>query len=177
MCRKPSLLSDVFCSCIPIASFTVCAKSLTDGYYTLQNPKENPGKITLITRFGADKVSTLLPPILREVQKSGLPVVWCCDPCHGNTFTSKTGYKTRSFDSILREIEETFKVHRDNGSRLNGVHIELTGEHVTECTGGPEGLLETDLPRRYTTLCDPRLNYAQSLEVSLTEILLLDRRR
>jgi len=137
------------------------------------SPEENPGKITLITRFGAQKVSTMLPPLIRAVQDANLHVVWICDPCHGNTTTSDQGLKTRDFDAILNELETCIRVHDENNSFLGGVHFELTGDNVSECTGGPQSLTARDLPQRYTTLCDPRLNYAQSVEMAfrLTESL------
>lgn len=131
-----------------------------------RSPDENPGKITLISRFGAGNVRKRLPSLLKAVQDAKLPVVWVCDPMHGNTTTSSTGHKTRDFDAVLKEVEECLTVHTENNSFLGGVHFELTGDNVTECTGGPQGLTETDLPLRYTTLCDPRLNYAQSLEIA-----------
>lgn len=129
------------------------------------DPEAVPGKITLITRFGANNVQKMLPPVLKAVQQAGLPVVWISDPMHGNTTTSQDGYKTRSFDNVLKEVEECINVHTKMNSFLAGVHFELTGDNVTECTGGPENLTERDLPLRYTSLCDPRLNYAQSVEM------------
>ena len=130
------------------------------------DPAATPGKITLITRFGAEKVAAMLPPIIKAVQAAGLPVVWCCDPVHGNTYMSTTGYKTRPFDKVIDEIKLCFEAHTSCGSRLGGVHLELTGDNVTECVGGPQNLPESDLPLRYTTYCDPRLNYAQSVEIA-----------
>lgn len=131
------------------------------------NPAEVPGKIVLITRLGAGKVRDLLPTFIRAVQAAGLPVVWTCDPMHGNTTTSSsTGLKTREFANVVSELRDTFEVHRELSSRLGGVHFELTGEDVTECTGGPSCIAEADLPLRYTTHCDPRLNYAQSMELA-----------
>jgi 3-deoxy-7-phosphoheptulonate synthase len=130
------------------------------------DPSNTPGRIVLISRFGCDKVSEELPAIVEAIQKAGLKVIWICDPMHGNTKNSSSGLKTREFNDILKEIAVTFKVHHDAGSRLNGVHFELTGENVTECTGGPQDLSENDLQIRYTTYCDPRLNYAQSMEMS-----------
>jgi len=132
------------------------------------DPAAAPGKIVLITRMGAGAVLAKLPAILRAVQAAGLTSrpVWVCDPMHGNTRNSSNGFKTREFDDILGELKHTFAVHRECGSHLGGVHFELTGENVTECTGGPERLLEADLPLRYTTYCDPRLNYAQSMELA-----------
>jgi 3-deoxy-7-phosphoheptulonate synthase len=130
------------------------------------DPEGTPGKITLITRYGAGKVSSLLPKHIAAVQESGLKPVWICDPCHGNTTTSESGYKTRDFDMVLAEVNKAFEVHDRMGSVFGGVHIELTGENVTECVGGPENLMDSDLPMRYTTYCDPRLNYAQSMEMA-----------
>jgi len=130
------------------------------------DPIAAPGKISLISRFGAGKVEAMLTPLIQAVKAANLPVVWVCDPMHGNTTTSKTGHKTRDFDAILKEVEECFEVHTANNSSLGGVHFELTGDNVTECTGGPQDLVDSDLPQRYTSLCDPRLNYAQSLEMA-----------
>ncbi len=131
--------------------------------------EEQRGKVVLITRLGAGKVEELLPPLVRAVQSAGLQgyVVWTCDPMHGNTYkVEESGLKTRSFDDILSELRDTFAVHEAMQSHLGGVHFELTGENVTECTGGPQALTEKELPRQYTTQCDPRLNYAQGMEVA-----------
>lgn len=128
--------------------------------------KEQPGKVTLISRFGAGNVAKFLPPLIRVVKAAALPVIWCCDPMHGNTTTSSSGLKTRSFDDVLSELTQSFSLHTGEGSKLGGVHFEMTGENCTECTGGPEELRDDDLPLRYTTYCDPRLNYAQSLEMA-----------
>jgi len=130
------------------------------------DPSATPGKVSLITRFGAQKIRDMLPGLIQAVQHAGLPVLWVCDPCHGNTTTASSGHKTRDFDSILKEVEECIAIHQEMGSILGGVHFELTGDNVTECTGGPQALTENDLPERYNTLCDPRLNYAQSLEMA-----------
>ncbi|MGP0032895.1 MAG: class II 3-deoxy-7-phosphoheptulonate synthase [Acidimicrobiales bacterium] len=130
------------------------------------NPERTPGRLTLITRFGADKVEDLLPPLLAAVHEAGHPVVWACDPMHGNTFTSEGGRKTRRFDDILSELRSFFKVHRAAGSWPGGVHVELTGDDVTECLGGAEEIFEGDLGARYTTTCDPRLNARQSLDLA-----------
>jgi 3-deoxy-7-phosphoheptulonate synthase len=130
------------------------------------NPDRQPGRLTLITRFGADAVSELLPPVLRAVEAAGHPVVWACDPMHGNTFTSEGGRKTRRFDDILSEVRSFFNVHRDEGTWPGGVHVELTGDDVTECLGGAEEIFEGDLEARYTTTCDPRLNARQSLDLA-----------
>ncbi|HEY1733845.1 MAG TPA: 3-deoxy-7-phosphoheptulonate synthase class II [Acidimicrobiales bacterium] len=130
------------------------------------DPGRVPGRLTLIARFGAGNVAGLLPPLLDSVAESGHPVVWACDPMHGNTFTSDGGRKTRRFDDILAELQEFFAVHRQAGTWPGGVHIELTGDDVTECLGGAEEILEDDLGQRYTTTCDPRLNARQSLDLA-----------
>jgi 3-deoxy-7-phosphoheptulonate synthase len=130
------------------------------------NPDRLPGRLTLITRMGADKIEQLMPPLVRVVEAEGHPVVWVCDPMHGNTFTSSGGRKTRRFDDILAELRSFFAVHRDEGTWPGGLHIELTGDDVTECLGGAEEILEGDLGVRYTTTCDPRLNARQSLDLA-----------
>ncbi len=130
------------------------------------NPDRQPGRLTLITRFGAARISELLPPVIRAVEAEGHPVVWTCDPMHGNTFTSESGRKTRRFDDILAELRAFFDVHRDEGTWPGGLHVELTGDDVTECLGGAEEILEVDLEDRYTTTCDPRLNARQSLDLA-----------
>lgn len=128
------------------------------------NPREIPGRIVLITRMGADRVEDTLPPLLEVVKRAGRRVLWICDPMHGNTITTSSGIKTREFGSILREIEQTYDAHDACGTHLGGVHFELTGDDVTECIG--VGVREEDLTRAYETLCDPRLNQAQALELS-----------
>lgn len=130
-------------------------------------PQNRPGRITLITRFGADKVQKQLKPLVQAMTQTNRRVLWCCDPMHGNTTTTDEGYKTRNFDAILRELTSTFDTLEECGTHLGGVHFELTGEDVTECTGGPQELSEADLSRNYVTYCDPRLNYAQSVEMAL----------
>jgi 3-deoxy-7-phosphoheptulonate synthase len=130
------------------------------------NPKNEPGRLTLICRFGADKVGEHLPRLIRTIEREGRAVVWSCDPMHGNTIKAKTGYKTRPFDLILREVENFFAVHRAEGTYAGGIHIEMTGQNVTECTGGAMAISETDLSDRYHTHCDPRLNADQSLELA-----------
>jgi len=130
------------------------------------NPERTPGRLTLITRFGADKIEEHLPSLIRAVTDAGHPVVWVCDPMHGNTFTSEGGRKTRRFDDILSELRSFFTVHREAGSWPGGVHVELTGDDVTECLGGAEEIFEGDLGARYTTTCDPRLNARQSLDLA-----------
>ncbi len=130
------------------------------------NPKNEPGRLTLICRFGHDKAAAHLPKLIRAVEKAGKSVVWSCDPMHGNTISAATGYKTRPFDRILREVEVFFDVHRAEGTHAGGVHVEMTGQNVTECTGGATAISETDLSDRYHTHCDPRLNADQALELA-----------
>jgi 3-deoxy-7-phosphoheptulonate synthase len=130
------------------------------------DPDRTPGRLTLISRMGADRVISALPPLLVAVRQAGHPVVWACDPMHGNTFTSPGGRKTRHFDDVLAEISGFFGVCRAEGVWPGGVHVELTGDNVTECLGGAEEILEDDLANRYTTACDPRLNARQSLDLA-----------
>ncbi len=130
------------------------------------DPGRAPGRLTLISRMGAGRVAQKLPPLLRAVRAAGHPVVWQCDPMHGNTFTGAGGRKTRHFDDVLAEIGEFFAVCRDEGTWPGGVHVELTGDSVTECLGGSEDILEDQLELRYTTTCDPRLNGLQSLDLA-----------
>jgi 3-deoxy-7-phosphoheptulonate synthase len=137
------------------------------------NPDRVPGRLTLITRLGADGVDTALPPLLRAVRDEGHPVVWVCDPMHGNTFTAEGGQKTRKFDDILGELQGFFRVHRQVGTWPGGVHVELTGDDVTECLGGVEDIVEGQLHQRYTTTCDPRLNARQSLDLAFAVAELL----
>ncbi len=131
------------------------------------DPAREPGRIMLIQRMGADNVASKLPALIAAVRDSGRQLLWICDPMHGNTETTKTGIKTRRFDRILAELLESFAVHRSEESRLGGVHLELTGEDVTECLGGARGLVEIDLERAYRSRVDPRLNYEQALEMAL----------
>ncbi|MEZ6242597.1 MAG: 3-deoxy-7-phosphoheptulonate synthase class II [Phycisphaerales bacterium] len=130
------------------------------------NPSDAPGKIVLIARMGAEKVAGALAPLLERVTREGRTVLWMCDPMHGNGITTKDGVKTRSFDAILAELERSVEVHQGAGTVLGGVHFELTGEDVTECVGGAAGVREEDLGLNYASPCDPRLNYAQSLELA-----------
>jgi 3-deoxy-7-phosphoheptulonate synthase len=130
------------------------------------NPSRIPGRLTLITRMGFDKVEEALPPILRAVRDSGHPVVWACDPMHGNTFTSVTGHKTRRFSDICDEIDGFVRSHHSEGTWPGGIHIELTGDNVTECIGGADNILDSQLVDRYETVCDPRLNARQSLDLA-----------
>ncbi|MEP9401225.1 class II 3-deoxy-7-phosphoheptulonate synthase [Sphingomonas sp. VNH70] len=137
------------------------------------NPKRVAGRMTLITRYGHDKIESGLPKLVRAVQREGHPVVWSCDPMHGNTIKATTGYKTRPFDRILAEVRGFFAVHRAEGSHAGGIHAEMTGQNVTECTGGAIAVTEQALADRYHTHCDPRLNAGQSLELAflLAEML------
>jgi 3-deoxy-7-phosphoheptulonate synthase len=130
------------------------------------DPENDPGRLTFVTRLGADRVRDLLPPIVEAVRDAGRTVVWACDPMHGNTVESASGYKTRHFDRILDECRGFFEVHRALGTWPGGVHVELTGEDVTECLGGAEQIADADLSGRYETACDPRLNTSQSLELA-----------
>jgi 3-deoxy-7-phosphoheptulonate synthase len=130
------------------------------------NPENEPGRLTLIARFGADKVDKHLPDLIRAVKREGRVVVWSCDPMHGNTIKSTSGYKTRPFDSILKEVRGFMAIHQAEGTHAGGIHVEMTGKDVTECTGGLRALRDEDLNDRYHTFCDPRLNAAQALELA-----------
>ena len=130
------------------------------------NPRKDPGRLVLIHRLGAGPIADLLPPLIRAVQDSGIPVAWMSDPMHGNTELTDAGIKTRRFENILDELEQAFDIHVAEGSHLGGVHFELAGEDVTECTGGASGLNDTDLARAYKSQVDPRLNYEQALEMA-----------
>ena len=132
----------------------------------LLNPANQPGRITLITRFGHDKVESALPRLVRAVRREGRHVVWSCDPMHGNTVKAGSGYKTRPFDRILSEVRSVFAVHRAEGTHAGGIHVEMTGQNVTECTGGAIAVTDEGLADRYHTHCDPRLNASQSLELA-----------
>src|ERR1700749_1340487 len=141
------------------------------------DPDNEPGRLTLICRMGADKVGEHLPRLLRAVHREGRKVVWSCDPMHGNTITSVTGYKTRPFDQILKEVRAFFQVHAAEGTHAGGVHLEMTGQNVTECTGGARAISDEDLNDRYHTVCDPRLNAEQSLDLAflLADLLKAER--
>jgi len=134
---------------------------------TTLNPDNEPGRLTLIHRFGAKKIKELLPPLIKAAKATGVTVLWICDPMHGNTETTQEGIKTRRFDDILQELQQALIIHKQQDSYLGGVHIELTGENVTECTGGARGLNDADLKSAYKSLCDPRLNYEQALEMAI----------
>jgi 3-deoxy-7-phosphoheptulonate synthase len=130
------------------------------------NPENEKGRITLITRFGYDNVDKFLPKLIRSIKKEGLNVVWSCDPMHGNTIKSANGFKTRPFNSVVKEVKNVFAVHQAEGSFAGGLHIEMTGQNVTECTGGAQKISDQDLSHRYHTHCDPRLNASQALELA-----------
>src|SRR6056297_1741938 len=147
-----------------------CGPSLTEDdlkrLIATLNPDNVPGRLTLIARFGAGKVGDHMPRLIRAVEAEGASVVWVCDPMHGNTIKSATGYKTRPFESVLREVQDFFAIHRAEGTIPGGVHFEMTGQDVTECTGGMRALSDENLSDRYHTACDPRLNASQSLELA-----------
>ena len=135
-------------------------------FLDILNPKDEAGRITLITRFGHNKVKDYLPQLIRKVQEEGRSVVWSCDPMHGNTIKSSDGVKTRRFDQILAEVKKNIQIHKAEGSYAGGIHLEMTGQNVTECTGGLDDISEADLSDRYHTHCDPRLNANQAIELA-----------
>jgi 3-deoxy-7-phosphoheptulonate synthase len=137
------------------------------GLINVLNPDNEPGRLTLIHRFGSSRIADHLPQMIEAVRAMGATVLWVCDPMHGNTETTRSGVKTRSFDRILSEVEQAFRIHEEFGSYLGGVHFELTGDDVTECIGGARGLTEADLARAYHSQVDPRLNYEQALELAM----------
>src|SRR6476646_136110 len=141
------------------------------------NPQNEPGRLTLITRFGAEKVGKHLPGLIRAVQREGRVVVWSCDPMHGNTITSTSGYKTRPFDRVLSEVKSFFTIHQAEGTHAGGVHLEMTGQDVTECIGGARAITDEDLNDRYHTVCDPRLNAEQSIDMAFLIAELLKQER
>jgi 3-deoxy-7-phosphoheptulonate synthase len=130
------------------------------------NPENEPGRLTVISRMGHEKIGTHLPPLVRAIQREGRNVVWACDPMHGNTIKSTSGYKTRPFDRILSEVRSFFAIHKGEGTHAGGIHVEMTGQDVTECTGGAQAITDDLLRDRYHTYCDPRLNAQQSLELA-----------
>ena len=144
---------------------------------TCSIPENEPGRLTLICRFGADKVFDKLPALVRAVKREGRAVVWSCDPMHGNTIKAGSGYKTRPFEAIMQEIRNFFSVHQAEGTHAGGLHLEMTGKPVTECTGGARALSDADLHDRYHTFCDPRLNAEQALEVAFLTAELIKRER
>jgi 3-deoxy-7-phosphoheptulonate synthase len=140
---------------------------LVRGLCRVLNPRSEPGRLVLIHRLGAGRIAAQLPRLIDAVRTDCGPILWVCDPMHGNTETTAGGIKTRRFDNIVTELETAFRIHRESGSRLGGVHFELTGEDVTECIGGARGLEERDLSRAYRSQVDPRLNYEQALELAM----------
>ena len=130
------------------------------------NPNDDAGRITLITRYGHDKIGSYLPKLIRRVKDEGRTVVWSCDPMHGNTIKSNSGIKTRKFNRILSELKQNIQIHKAEGSHAGGVHLEMTGQNVTECTGGLDDISDADLNDRYRTHCDPRLNANQAIELA-----------
>ena len=141
------------------------------------NPENVPGRLTVICRMGHERVAEKLPPLIRAAQREGRQVVWSCDPMHGNTIKSTSGYKTRPFDRILSEVEGFFAIHRAEGTHAGGIHLELTGQNVTECTGGAQAITDMSLSDRYHTHCDPRLNASQALELAFLLAEYLKRER
>jgi 3-deoxy-7-phosphoheptulonate synthase len=141
------------------------------------DPTQEPGRLTLICRFGSDKIEAALPPLIRAVEREGRKVLWSCDPMHGNTIKAANGYKTRPFERVVAEIRSFFAVHKGEGTHAGGVHLEMTGKNVTECTGGARAISEADLHDRYPTYCDPRLNAEQAIEVAFLVAELLKAER
>ncbi len=141
------------------------------------NPANEPGRLTLIARMGADKIAAGLPPLIRAVEREGRSVVWSSDPMHGNTITASGGRKTRPFERVLAELRGFFQIHRAEGTHAGGVHIEMTGKDVTECLGGAQAITEAGLAERYHTHCDPRLNGTQALELAFSVAELLKEER
>ncbi|SMY07405.1 class II 3-deoxy-7-phosphoheptulonate synthase [Flavimaricola marinus] len=168
--RQPDGAHVEFCKGVQNPIGLKCGPSMTSGHLKALmaslNPTNEAGRLTLIARFGAGSVGEHLPRLIKAVQEEGANVVWSCDPMHGNTIKSSSGYKTRPFESVLREVREFFAVHNDEGSIPGGVHFEMTGRDVTECTGGVRAVTDEDLSSRYHTACDPRLNASQSLELA-----------
>jgi 3-deoxy-7-phosphoheptulonate synthase len=168
--RQPDHAHVEFCRGIKNPIGLKCGPSLDpDGLLRLidiLNPKDEPGRLTLIGRFGSDKIEKHLPKLIRAVKKAGRTVVWSCDPMHGNTISAASGYKTRPFERILKEVDLFFEIHRAEGTHAGGIHVEMTGQNVTECTGGAGAISEADLSDRYHTHCDPRLNADQALELA-----------
>jgi 3-deoxy-7-phosphoheptulonate synthase len=167
--RQPDHAHVEYCRGIRNPLGLKCGPSMTaDGLIELidlLNPEDEPGRLTLIARFGADKAAEHLPRLVRAVKKEGRNVVWSCDPMHGNTITA-AGYKTRPFDRILKEVQTFFEVHRAEGTHPGGIHVEMTGKNVTECTGGARAIRDEELQDRYHTHCDPRLNADQAVELA-----------
>ena len=178
--RQPDHAHVEYCRGVKNPLGLKCGPSLTaDGLIRLidiLNPENEAGRLTLIARFGADKVGEHLPRLIRAVEKEGRKVVWSCDPMHGNTVTA-AGYKTRPFDRILKEVQSFFEVHQAEGTHAGGIHVEMTGKNVTECTGGARAIRDEDLQNRYHTHCDPRLNSDQALELAFLVAELLRKKQ
>ncbi len=179
--RQPDGAHVEFCKGVQNPIGLKCGPSMTSGHLkslmSSLNPNNEEGRLTLIARFGAGNVGEHLPRLIKAVQEEGANVTWTCDPMHGNTIKSSTGYKTRPFDSVLREVKDFFAVHNAEGSIPGGVHFEMTGKDVTECTGGVRAVSDEDLSDRYHTACDPRLNASQSLELAFLVAEELSNRR
>lgn len=179
--RQPDGAHVEFCKGVQNPIGLKCGPSMTTGHLksliNTLNPNNEAGRLTLIARFGAGAVGEHLPRLIRAVEEEGANVVWTCDAMHGNTIKSSTGYKTRPFDSVLREVREFFGVHKAEGTVPGGVHFEMTGKDVTECTGGVRAVTDEDLSDRYHTACDPRLNASQSLELAFLVAEELSNRR
>ena len=178
--RQPDGAHVEFCRGVQNPIGLKCGPSMTAGDLKVLmeklNPENEAGRLTLIVRFGAGSVRDHLPRLVKAVEEEGARVVWTCDPMHGNTIKSSTGYKTRPFDSILREVREFFAVHKAEGTIPGGVHFEMTGKDVTECTGGVRAVTDEDLSDRYHTACDPRLNASQALELAFLVAEALEQR-
>jgi 3-deoxy-7-phosphoheptulonate synthase len=178
--RQPDHAHVEFCRGIKNPIGIKCGPSLAPAglikLLDILDPEREPGRITLICRFGAGKVGDHLPGLLKAVRQAGRPAAWSCDPMHGNTITAN-GYKTRRFEQILQEVKEFFDVHAAEGTHAGGIHLEMTGSDVTECTGGARAISETDLSDRYHTYCDPRLNADQAIELAFLTADLLKKER
>jgi 3-deoxy-7-phosphoheptulonate synthase len=176
--RQPDGAHVEFCRGIKNPIGLKCGPSMSEDdlvkLISVLNPGNIPGRVTLIARFGADKVGEKLPKLVKAVKREGMSVVWSCDPMHGNTVKSASGIKTRPFGRIVEEIRSFFAVHRAEGTYPGGVHLEMTGRDVTECTGGAQSIQEADLASRYDTKCDPRLNASQALELAFLMAELMD---
>ena len=168
--RQPDGAHIEFCRGIKNPLGLKCGPSMSEDDFrklvSILNPDNEPGRLTLIARFGADKISEKLPRLIRAVKREGFNVVWSCDPMHGNTVKTATGYKTRPFDRVLKEVKTFFDVHHAEGTYPGGVHLEMTGQNVTECMGGAQDITAANLHDRYETRCDPRLNASQALELA-----------
>ena len=179
--RQPDHAHVEFCRGIKNPIGLKCGPSMEpDGLIQLidiLNPENEAGRLTLIARFGYDKVGDHLPKLIRAVEKEGRKVVWSCDPMHGNTISAASGYKTRPYERILKEVQNFFEIHRAEGTYAGGVHVEMTGKNVTECTGGARAITQEDLADRYHTHCDPRLNADQALELSFMIAELIKKER